>query len=267
VRNCLGAGPATGRSRKRELIRGSDPKAHPHCAAPDRPVAALLPSSRSVLPGYCSRQRQHVGRRLNLCKYYEGQTGTGTPVPSALPTLLHRILAPLRGQKEEVQTASFSHLRVLVRARGRLRKPSIFRHFGGSDRSRADAVTGDKSMVLAIFPSICGASRRTGARPTANRATASVLCKTAAVPNYNKSPFRCRAGAPSRSLFVDPGGQNRAAERSRSSVMTIPGKSPVPRKGPRSTPPGPVGACISENARASGNSYLHGHRRVWGSRR
>ena len=24
-------------------------------------------------------------------------------------------------------------------------------------------------------------------------------------------------------------------------------KSPVPRKGPRSTPPGPVGACISEN--------------------
>jgi hypothetical protein len=32
--------------------------------------------------------------------------------------------------------------------------------------------------------------------------------------------------------------------------MAIPGKSPVPRKGPRSTPPGPVGACISENARA-----------------
>jgi hypothetical protein len=31
------------------------------------------------------------------------------------------------------------------------------------------------------------------------------------------------------------------------SVMAIPGKSPVPRKGPRSTPPGPVGACISEN--------------------
>jgi hypothetical protein len=29
------------------------------------------------------------------------------------------------------------------------------------------------------------------------------------------------------------------------------GKSPVPRKGPRSTPPGPAGACISENARAS----------------
>ncbi len=28
------------------------------------------------------------------------------------------------------------------------------------------------------------------------------------------------------------------------SVMAIPGKSPVPRKGPRSTPPGPVGACI-----------------------
>ena len=27
------------------------------------------------------------------------------------------------------------------------------------------------------------------------------------------------------------------------------GKSPVPRKGPRSTPPGPVGAYISENAR------------------
>jgi len=51
------------------------------------------------------------------------------------------------------------------------------------------------------------------------------------------------------------------------SVMAIPGKSPVPRKGPRSTPPGPVGACISENARASGNSYLHGHRRVSASRR
>jgi len=33
-------------------------------------------------------------------------------------------------------------------------------------------------------------------------------------------------------------------------------------KGPRTTPPGSVGACISENARASGNSYLHGHRRV-----
>jgi hypothetical protein len=45
------------------------------------------------------------------------------------------------------------------------------------------------------------------------------------------------------------------------SVMAIPGKSPVPRKGPRSTPPGPVGACISQNARASGNSYLHGHQR------
>jgi hypothetical protein len=36
-----------------------------------------------------------------------------------------------------------------------------------------------------------------------------------------------------------------------------PGKSPVPRKGPRSAPPGPLGACISENARveASGNSF------------
>jgi hypothetical protein len=45
------------------------------------------------------------------------------------------------------------------------------------------------------------------------------------------------------------------------SVMAIPGKSPVPRKGPRSAPPGQVGACISENARASGNSYLHGHQR------
>jgi hypothetical protein len=33
------------------------------------------------------------------------------------------------------------------------------------------------------------------------------------------------------------------------SVMAIPGKSPVPRKGLRSTPPGRVGACISENAR------------------
>jgi hypothetical protein len=41
-----------------------------------------------------------------------------------------------------------------------------------------------------------------------------------------------------------------------------PGKSPVLRKGPRSTPPGPVGACISENIRASGNSYVHRHRRV-----
>src|SRR5580704_19460584 len=45
------------------------------------------------------------------------------------------------------------------------------------------------------------------------------------------------------------------------SVIAIPGKSPVPRKGPRSAPPGPVGACISENARASGNSYLHGRQR------
>jgi hypothetical protein len=62
-------------------------------AAPDRPVAALLPSSRSVLPGYCSRRRQHVGRRLNLCKCCEGQTGTGTPVLTALPTPSHRILA------------------------------------------------------------------------------------------------------------------------------------------------------------------------------
>src|SRR6202035_5482035 len=44
-------------------------------------------------------------------------------------------------------------------------------------------------------------------------------------------------------------------------------KSPVPRKGPRSTPPGPVGACISENARASSNSSLHGRRRISGSRR
>ena len=44
-------------------------------------------------------------------------------------------------------------------------------------------------------------------------------------------------------------------------------KSPAPRNGPRSTPPGPVGACISENARASGNSYLHGRRRISGSRR
>jgi hypothetical protein len=49
--------------------------------------------------------------------------------------------------------------------------------------------------------------------------------------------------------------------------MAIPGKSPVPRKGPRSTLPGPVGACISENVRASGNSYVHGHRRVSGSTR
>jgi len=44
-------------------------------------------------------------------------------------------------------------------------------------------------------------------------------------------------------------------------------KSPVPRKGPRCTPPGPDGAFISENARPSGNSYLHGRRRVSGSRR
>jgi hypothetical protein len=44
-------------------------------------------------------------------------------------------------------------------------------------------------------------------------------------------------------------------------------KSPVPRKGPRSTPPGPDGAFISENARASGDSYSHGRRRVSGSRR
>src|SRR3984893_13273831 len=46
-----------------------------------------------------------------------------------------------------------------------------------------------------------------------------------------------------------------------SEPIAIPGKSPVPRKGPRSAPPGPVGACISENARASGNSYLHGRQR------
>jgi uncharacterized membrane protein YtjA (UPF0391 family) len=26
-----------------------------------------------VLPGYCSRQRQHVGQRLNLCKCCEGR--------------------------------------------------------------------------------------------------------------------------------------------------------------------------------------------------
>jgi hypothetical protein len=38
-----------------------------------------------------------------------------------------------------------------------------------------------------------------------------------------------------------------------------PGKSPVPCQGPRSTPPGAVGACISENARCTGNSYFHGH--------
>jgi hypothetical protein len=55
-----------------------------------------------VLPGYCSRQRQQVGRRLNLCKCCEGQTGTGTPVPTALPTPSHRILALLRGEKEEM---------------------------------------------------------------------------------------------------------------------------------------------------------------------
>jgi hypothetical protein len=48
----------------------------------------------------------------------------------------------------------------------------------------------------------------------------------------------------------------------RTSVMAIRGKSPDPCRGSRFTPPGPVGACISENARASGNSYLHGHQRV-----
>ena len=37
----------------------------------------------------------------------------------------------------------------------------------------------------------------------------------------------------------------------RGNPPSFPGKSPVPRKGPRSTPPGPAGACISENARAS----------------
>jgi hypothetical protein len=39
---------------------------------------------------------------LNLCKCCEGQTGTGTPVPTALPTPSHRILALLRGEKEEM---------------------------------------------------------------------------------------------------------------------------------------------------------------------
>jgi hypothetical protein len=34
-------------------------------------------------------------------------------------------------------------------------------------------------------------------------------------------------------------------------LQGFPGKSPVPRKGPRSTPPGHAAACISENARAS----------------
>ena len=34
-------------------------------------------------------------------------------------------------------------------------------------------------------------------------------------------------------------------------LRAFPGKSPVPRKGPRSTPPGHAAACISENARAS----------------
>jgi hypothetical protein len=43
-----------------------------------------------------------------------------------------------------------------------------FRHFGGDDRSRADAVTGDRSVVSAISRPISGASRRTRARPTAN---------------------------------------------------------------------------------------------------
>src|SRR6202040_2460272 len=37
----------------------------------------------------------------------------------------------------------------------------------------------------------------------------------------------------------------------RGNPPSFPGKSPVPRKGPRSTPPGPAGVCISENARAS----------------
>jgi hypothetical protein len=51
------------------------------------------------------------------------------------------------------------------------------------------------------------------------------------------------------------------------SQTSVPGKSPVPRKGPRSMPPDPVGACISENARASGNSYIRRHRRVSASKR
>src|SRR5580692_8642442 len=37
----------------------------------------------------------------------------------------------------------------------------------------------------------------------------------------------------------------------RGNPPSFPGKSPVPRKGPRSTPPGHAAACISENAGAS----------------
>jgi hypothetical protein len=48
----------------------------------------------------------------------------------------------------------------------------------------------------------------------------------------------------------------------RSGVMAIPESHRFLAKAPRSTPPGPVGACISEKIRASGNSYVHRHRRV-----
>jgi hypothetical protein len=45
----------------------------------------------------------------------------------------------------------FSQLCARTRA-GATAQTQPFRHFGGSYRSRADAVTGDKSMVLDIFP-------------------------------------------------------------------------------------------------------------------
>jgi len=64
---------------------------------------------------------------------------------------------------------------------------------------------------------------------------------------------------PQRPLIASPGiifreisacASHQRLRPPRGNPPSFPGKSPVPRKGPRSTPPGPC-ACISENVRAS----------------
>jgi hypothetical protein len=63
-----------------------------------------------------------------------------------------RTLGPSRGRRSWGHVccgSAFPNLCVRARATA---ETQPCRHFGGSDRSRADTVTGDKSLVLAIFP-------------------------------------------------------------------------------------------------------------------
>jgi len=92
---------------------------------------------------------------LNLCKCCQGQTGTGTRVLTALPTPSHRILAPLRAEKEEVLALEL----VPDPAAPDRSEPRVFERQMGHARRRATrfdlgAIFASDSCLIGVGPAL-----------------------------------------------------------------------------------------------------------------